>query len=132
MRTPQWGWWNVLLAFGGSDETAHDRMPVVMAQARDAAPGRVVGALQDPGTARQDPAARRQPDRARRRVLAPLQRASGRALFRQSLRRLRERSTTPTAACASFRDFGAGYGQSGSRPSTDPHQVASRPRCANT
>jgi hypothetical protein len=35
------------LAFGGSDKAAHDRMAVVMAQAGDAAPGRVVGALQD-------------------------------------------------------------------------------------
>src|SRR6516164_6659065 len=34
-------------AFRGSDKTAHDRMPVVMAQAGDAAPGRVVGTLQD-------------------------------------------------------------------------------------
>ena len=34
-------------AFGGSDKAAHDRMAVVMAQAGDAAPGRVVGALQD-------------------------------------------------------------------------------------
>ena len=38
---------NFPLAFGGSDKTAHDRMPVVMAQAGDAASGRVVGALQD-------------------------------------------------------------------------------------
>ena len=41
-------WWcNFLLAFGGSDKAAHDRMPVVMAQAGDAAPGRIVGAPQD-------------------------------------------------------------------------------------
>ena len=35
------------LAFGGSDKTAYDRMPVVMAQTGDAASSRVVGALQD-------------------------------------------------------------------------------------
>src|SRR5215472_18804189 len=35
------------LALRSSDKAAHDRMPVVMAQAGDAAAGWVVGALQD-------------------------------------------------------------------------------------
>jgi hypothetical protein len=34
-------------ALWSSDKTAHNRMPVVVAQAGDAAPSRVVGALQD-------------------------------------------------------------------------------------